>query len=130
MTVQISSLSGWAVATVGLFVVWPLLVPSGSLGDSGRPGDLRVYRDQLGEVERDRDRGLLTEAQAEAARVWKSSAGCWPPQRSAGDGGRTGSAAGTQDPAGTGGVAGGAGAGRNAGDVWRAGNAGHAGFSL
>lgn len=68
MTVQIVFFVGLAVATVGLFVVWPLLRrPAASAIRADY--DLRVYRDQLGEVERDRDRGLLTEAQAEAARV-------------------------------------------------------------
>jgi len=48
-----------------LAVLWPLArgheIPGGN--------DLAVYRDQLGEIERDRAAGLIGEAEAEAARI-------------------------------------------------------------
>jgi len=46
-------------------VLWPLGRPSSERGGS----DVVVYRDQLDEVARDREAGLIGEAEAEAARV-------------------------------------------------------------
>lgn len=68
MTMQIVVFVGLAVLAAGLFVVLPLLRrPAASAIRADY--DLRVYRDQLGEVDRDVERGLLTEAQASAAKV-------------------------------------------------------------
>lgn len=48
-----------------------LLVPlaASRAGEEPAASDVAVYRDQLAEIERDRERGLLGEAEAEAARV-------------------------------------------------------------
>lgn len=54
--------------TAVLAVLWPLGRGRAHLA-SAREADLAVYRDQLAEIERDRVRGLLPEAEAEAARV-------------------------------------------------------------
>lgn len=55
-------------AVVLLLLVLPLLRrPKGAVDQS--PYDLAVYKDQLSEVDRDRERGLLTEDQAVAARL-------------------------------------------------------------
>ncbi len=53
-------------------VLFALLRPltSGTAGDESRAAfDATVYRDQLGEVESDRERGLIGAADAEAARI-------------------------------------------------------------
>lgn len=59
-------------AAVLLLIVPPLLRTAGS-GDALVPGreefDREVYRDQLDELERDRARGLINDAQAEAAKA-------------------------------------------------------------
>lgn len=68
MTLQLVLFVGLSLVTAGVFVAWPLLRrPAGSAIRADY--DLRVYRDQLGEIDRDFDRGLLTQAQADAARV-------------------------------------------------------------
>lgn len=46
-------------------VLWPLA----QRGEAGGGSDVAVYRDQLDEIARDRDAGLIGEAEAEAARV-------------------------------------------------------------
>jgi cytochrome c-type biogenesis protein CcmH len=46
-------------------VLWPLARRAGASGGS----ELAVYRDQLAEVERDRDAGRIGAAEAEAARI-------------------------------------------------------------
>ena len=46
-------------------VLWPL----GRAAEMQEGSDLAVYRDQLGEIERDRSSGLIGKAEAEAARV-------------------------------------------------------------
>src|SRR5471030_334108 len=46
-------------------VLWPLGRPGAGPGGS----DTEVYRDQLGEITRDRSAGLIGEAEAEAAKV-------------------------------------------------------------
>src|SRR6202142_586183 len=46
-------------------VLWPLGRPGSGPGGS----DTEVYRDQLGEITRDRSSGLIGEAEAEAAKV-------------------------------------------------------------
>lgn len=63
---------GFALLTGG--VVWALLIPfksrranKGAAADGGK--DVALYRDQLAEVERDVERGVMGEAEAEAARV-------------------------------------------------------------
>lgn len=67
MTLQII-LSALLAVLAAAFVVVPLLRrPSGSARRADY--DLQVYKDQLGEVDRDVERGLLSPAQAEAARV-------------------------------------------------------------
>jgi cytochrome c-type biogenesis protein CcmH len=53
-------------------VVWALLRPLRSAAPSQLPetaADIAVYRDQLSEVDRDRERGLIGAAEAEAARA-------------------------------------------------------------
>lgn len=49
-----------------LVVLWPLSKPS---ADRRLDGDVQFYKAQLAEIERDRGRGLLGEAEAEAARI-------------------------------------------------------------
>lgn len=49
-------------------VLWPLAFARVS-APAGSEADLAVYRDQLAEIERDRARNLIGEAEAEAARV-------------------------------------------------------------
>jgi cytochrome c-type biogenesis protein CcmH len=49
-------------------VLWPLGRPR-PLAASANEADLAVYRDQLGEIERDRARGVLPEREAEGART-------------------------------------------------------------
>jgi cytochrome c-type biogenesis protein CcmH len=51
-----------------LAVLWPLS-RTGLRAATARAADLAVYRDQLAEIERDRDRGLIAEPEAEAARI-------------------------------------------------------------
>ncbi|WP_376957869.1 c-type cytochrome biogenesis protein CcmI [Azospirillum sp. A26] len=55
-------------AAVLLLIVPPLLRTAGS-GPDREEFDREVYRDQLDELERDRTRGLINDAQAEAARA-------------------------------------------------------------
>jgi len=50
-------------------VAWPLLRRPAKPAAKRAEYDLAVYRDQLGEIERDRERGLLDAAEAEAARI-------------------------------------------------------------
>jgi cytochrome c-type biogenesis protein CcmH len=50
-----------------LAVLWPLSRARET--EAARDADIAVYRDQLHEIERDRARGVLPEAEAEAARV-------------------------------------------------------------
>ena len=49
-------------------VLWPL-GRARPLAVSANEADLAVYRDQLGEIERDRAHGVLPEREAEAART-------------------------------------------------------------
>ena len=51
-----------------LAVLWPLSKLSPP-GPDGGHGDVAFYRDQLAEIERDRQRGLIGEREAEAARI-------------------------------------------------------------
>jgi cytochrome c-type biogenesis protein CcmH len=55
-----------SAVVVGLFA-WPLIRPQRQKGEAG--ADLGVYRDQLGELEREVARGLLPESEAAAARL-------------------------------------------------------------
>lgn len=50
-----------------LLVLWPLARKRGAAGEGG--GDVAVYRDQIDEILRDRDRGLIGDREAEAARA-------------------------------------------------------------
>ncbi len=50
-------------------VIVPLLRRPGQSGPGRAEFDLTVYKDQLAEIGRDRERGLLGEAEAEAARI-------------------------------------------------------------
>lgn len=50
-------------------VTRPLIVPDRGQGAEDAAADLSVYRDQLDEIEADRSRGLLGEAEASAART-------------------------------------------------------------
>ncbi len=59
--------AGFALASLGL-VLAPMLCGARA-GGPRASYDTRVYRDQLREVEADRARGLLTEAEAEASRI-------------------------------------------------------------
>jgi cytochrome c-type biogenesis protein CcmH len=56
------------VVTLGLLLL-PLMRRSGRAAGTRAHFDLRVYRDQLGEVDRDARRGLLGREEAEAARA-------------------------------------------------------------
>ncbi|HYD66387.1 c-type cytochrome biogenesis protein CcmI, partial [Azospirillum sp.] len=58
-------------AAVLLIIVLPLLkAPKAEAAGPSRDSyDLEVYRDQLGELERDRARGVITDAQMGAARA-------------------------------------------------------------
>jgi len=56
-------------AAVVAAVAWPLLRRPGAPAAKRVDYDLAVYRDQLDEIERDRERGLLDDAEAAAARV-------------------------------------------------------------
>lgn len=60
--------AGLTLIALGL-VAWPLLRARHAAVADRVSYDLAVYRDQLTEVDRDLARGLLTDAQAEAARV-------------------------------------------------------------
>ena len=60
-------IAGIMAALVVALLLWPLFQLTGA-PESRRGFDLAVYRDQLAEVERDLDRGVLTEEQAAAAR--------------------------------------------------------------
>jgi cytochrome c-type biogenesis protein CcmH len=51
------------------FLLWPLLRPTGAVASARIEYDLTVYKDQLAEIGRDVERGLLTPDQAEAART-------------------------------------------------------------
>ena len=55
-------------AGVVLLIVPPLLKKPRGAGEDRADYDLEVYRDQLSELERDQGRGLISEAQAAAAR--------------------------------------------------------------
>lgn len=55
-------------AAVVMLIVWPLARPAGAAG-SRAAYDLEVYRDQLKELERERENGLISAAQADAARA-------------------------------------------------------------
>ncbi|MDQ0469731.1 cytochrome c-type biogenesis protein CcmH [Labrys wisconsinensis] len=62
----------WIVIAVmtgaaALALLWPLARRDAA--PDGHAGDIAVYKDQLAEVERDRDRGLIGGAEAEAARI-------------------------------------------------------------
>jgi cytochrome c-type biogenesis protein CcmH len=54
-------------ASASLMVVWPIL--RRSAGKKTAQGAILVYADQLAEVERDRERGLIGEPEAAAARI-------------------------------------------------------------
>lgn len=56
-------------AAVVLLIVPPLLKKPRGTGEDRADYDLEVYRDQLSELERDQGRGLISEAQAAAARA-------------------------------------------------------------
>ena len=67
MTFQLALFAVLAIGTVA-FVVLPLLRRSDASSVRAEY-DLRVYKDQLGEIDRDVERGLLTETQADSARL-------------------------------------------------------------
>ena len=56
-------------AVVALAIVMPLIRRPGGPQPGRGEYDITVYKDQLREIDRDRDRGLLDEEEAEAARV-------------------------------------------------------------
>ena len=56
-------------ATVLALLLLPLLTRSGDASNARAEHDVAVYRDQLAEVERDLENGLLTADQAEATRI-------------------------------------------------------------
>ncbi len=60
--------AGLALATVAV-TAWPLLRNRADTAPDRTAYDITVYQDQLREVDADLDRGLLTAAQAEAART-------------------------------------------------------------
>lgn len=63
----------WIVAAILTFaasaaVIWPFLrAPARTVDPGGH--DVEVYRDQLAEIDRDRDRGVIADAEAEEARA-------------------------------------------------------------
>src|SRR5262249_19555153 len=69
--------AGLLSALVVSLLAWPLLRPARREATAGIPAeanldpasDLAVYRDQLGELDRDVARGVLPEAEAAAARL-------------------------------------------------------------
>jgi len=68
----VNSMVFWAVGAVmalaaAALVAWPLVRPRG--GRDPREHALAVYRDQLAEVDRDRERNLIDDEQARAART-------------------------------------------------------------
>lgn len=65
MTLWIALASMTALAAVA--VLWPFARPSSGAGAVGH--DLSVYRDQLSEIDRDLERGVVGPAEAEAARL-------------------------------------------------------------
>ena len=56
-------------AVVALAIVMPLIRRPGGPQPGRREYDITVYKDQLREIDRDRDRGLVDDEEAEAARV-------------------------------------------------------------
>ena len=61
-----------SVAVLAAAVTFAVTRPLGRLGDSGADApqaDLAVYKDQLSEIDSDRARGILSDAEAEAART-------------------------------------------------------------
>ncbi len=63
------SLIGLISLVVCAIVIWTLTRRDSQRGDLRADFDLTVYKDQLAEVDRDRDRGVLSEDQAAAART-------------------------------------------------------------
>jgi len=57
-----------SIASLAL-LLWPLLRRRGPVAEPRAAYDLRLYRDQLAEVDRDRVRGLLGAEEAEATRI-------------------------------------------------------------
>ncbi len=68
MTALIAVALAMTVAAVAA-VAWPLLRRDAKPAAKRADYDLAVYRDQLNEIDRDRERGLLDAAEAEAARI-------------------------------------------------------------
>lgn len=60
-------LLGLVTAAVLALLIWPLVKPPQAAADRGRH-DIEVYRDQLKEIEAERARGNLGDAEAEAAK--------------------------------------------------------------
>ncbi len=58
-------------AAVVLAIIWPLARGFGADADGAADlaADANVYRDQLAEIDRDLDRGVITDTEAEAARI-------------------------------------------------------------
>ena len=56
-------------AVVALAIVMPLIRRPGGPQPGRGEYDITVYKDQLREIDRDRDRGLVDDEEAEAARV-------------------------------------------------------------
>jgi cytochrome c-type biogenesis protein CcmH len=63
---MIWALAAMAAGAVAIALVWPLLRRAGSDDGEASP-DLAVYRDQLAELERERARGLIGDAEAASA---------------------------------------------------------------
>lgn len=67
MTIFLTATAVLAAVTLGL-IMWPLFV-RGRAAESRDVKDMRLYRDQLAEVERDLERGVVGIAEAEGAKA-------------------------------------------------------------
>ena len=67
MNILFMALAGAMVAFAIGFMLWPLLRPKAVAAASRSDHDVSVYKDQLSAIARDRQRGVITEAEAKEA---------------------------------------------------------------
>ena len=67
MNILFTGLAGAMVAFAIGFMLWPLLRAKAVAAASRSDHDVSVYKDQLAEITRDRQRGVITEAEAKEA---------------------------------------------------------------
>ncbi len=68
MNILFTGLAAAMVAFAIGFLLWPLLRSKGTVATASRSDhDVSVYKDQIAEIERDRQRGVITEAEAKEA---------------------------------------------------------------